>query len=513
MEEAKTKELHYLHLPKYTATRGEGGGRGGGREEGREEEERRGGRGGRHGVCNLTFIKTNLHLHHHLISDCFLLQSTMLAAFNPDLPDPRGVGIRPLPPGLSGERPGPAPGAARGHRGAVRLLQPDTGNTRAWAGQAADLGPDFESAERLHVPQPSLARYDKAIQAFPTGQQADISSPCELQLSYNRIVNLHPALFAKLRSLESLYLEHNELRQLPKGLFRWMSDVSEIDLSDNHLSSLPPSVFLGLGRVSSLRLSHNNLSSLHSDQFRDLIGLKDLMLDGNHICELPVGLFTNLANLTTLHLDNNCLSELSPDVFVGLTSLKELRLNFNQLCNIPFNTFHVLHDLRKLLLKNNSLDSLQAGLFVWLSKLEELNLDGNKLHHLQADVFHGLTNLQKLSLKSNQLRAVENGALEPLRKLSDVRLSGNLWDCSSAQVLSISCWVNTHRERLRDQPLCYVSSSSPALTEEAALSHPASPPLLLGDNCAANDTSSSKPLFPLEMLTLLMMLLVAVRPM
>ena len=190
---------------------------------------------------------------------------------------------------------------------------------------------------------------------------------------------------------------------------------------------------------------------------------------------------------------------------MGLTSLKELRLNFNQLCNIPFNTFHVLHNLRRLLLKNNSLDSLHPELFVWLSKLEELNLDGNQLPHLQADVFHGLTNLQRLSLKSNQLRAVENGALEPLSKLSEVRLSGNLWDCSSVDVLYISCWVHTHSERLGDQPLCFFSSSSAALTEEAA-------PPLLGDHCPASGTSSSKPLFPLETLTLLMMLLVAVRP-
>lgn len=192
-------------------------------------------------------------------------------------------------------------------------------------------------------------------------------------------------------------------------------------------------------------------------------------------------------------------------------------MSLNQLHDIPFNTFYLLHNLRRLVLKNNSLDSLHPQLLAQLSKLTELNLVGNKLGHLQPDVFQGLTNLQILSLKSNQLRAVENGTLEFLRNLNAVYLSGNLWDCTCTHIIYISRWVNMHRDKLRDQPMCFFSllsnsyptSSSSHFTQDIPLSQAALSPLLLQDHCITSAASGSSPLFPLELLNLLFLIAVS----
>uniref|UniRef100_A0A803VKW8 LRRNT domain-containing protein n=1 Tax=Ficedula albicollis TaxID=59894 RepID=A0A803VKW8_FICAL len=167
-----------------------------------------------------------------------------------------------------------------------------------------------------------------------------------LDLSGNQQSSLrHPDIFGPLRSLHTLLLASNSLRQLTGGLFQHLPGLAKLSLSGNRLSHLAPDAFRGLG------------------------SLKELRLEGNLLSHLPATLLEPLDSLETLDLSRNALTALHPAAFGRLGRLRELSLRDNALATLPGELFASSLALYRLELEGNawSCDCRLRGLKRWLA--------------------------------------------------------------------------------------------------------------------------------------------------
>ncbi len=92
-----------------------------------------------------------------------------------------------------------------------------------------------------------------------------------------------------------------------------------------------PMPFQGFAQLRELWLNSNQLSNLPEDVFAGLVGLRELYLSFNQLSNLPEHIFASLTQLRWLMLASNQLSNLPEHVFDGLAQLRGLDLGFNQL--------------------------------------------------------------------------------------------------------------------------------------------------------------------------------------
>ncbi len=165
--------------------------------------------------------------------------------------------------------------------------------------------------------------------------------------------------FEKFTNLMELYLNDNQLSNLPAGVFSGLSSLKKLDLYRNQLSNLPAGVFSGLSSLMGLYLYRNQLSILPAGVFSGLSSLKKLDLYGNQLSDLPAGVFSGLTNLGDLQLGANQLSDLQAGIFSGLSSLYGLYLDDNKLSILPAEVFSDLSSLKYLSLYGNQLNNDQ----------------------------------------------------------------------------------------------------------------------------------------------------------
>ena len=125
-----------------------------------------------------------------------------------------------------------------------------------------------------------------------------------LDVNWNKISRL-PESFAQCYFLQKLYISHNELNELPAGLF-----------------SEPGS------RLKILRADHNLLTSLPADII--FVSLEELQLQCNWLTELPDKLLQEANKLKLLNLSKNRLQQLPPlNALSDRNRVQELFLSFN----------------------------------------------------------------------------------------------------------------------------------------------------------------------------------------
>ncbi|XP_038636707.1 lumican [Scyliorhinus canicula] len=221
-----------------------------------------------------------------------------------------------------------------------------------------------------------------------------------LVLDNNQITsdNVGKNIFSKLKSLERLYINANNLtdvvRSLPKSLV-------ELKLSLNRISKIGNSL-KGLENLTTLLLHDNNLndvggslSGLKSLAYLDLSGNKltklpddpppaveMLYINNNQIKSIPKDYFNKMSILQYLRMAHNELTnEGIPEKVFNITSLIELDLAFNELKSIPL----VNENLENMYLQANKIDTFDLNSFCRVtspqdfSRIRHLRLDGNNL--------------------------------------------------------------------------------------------------------------------------------------
>jgi len=256
-----------------------------------------------------------------------------------------------------------------------------------------------------------------SLDSIPTSLRANNLKV--LNVSSNRLSELHPGPFASLPALEELDLANNALVKLPSSAFRNSRSLRRLNLNSNQVSFIQRQSFQGLQRLHRLSLSNNDLSSrwLQDDVFSHLHNLKHLEISSNRLTSLG-GLVSSIPSLTSLQAANNQINKISdlPD----LHELEDLDLSHNAISHLSL--FSSTPSLRSLNLAHNNINDIRNNAFVNLTLLTRLNLRGNSLSQLPPSLLSSLENLEQLDLADNQLSSLQ--AL-PLPRLELLILEGN----------------------------------------------------------------------------------------
>ncbi|NXN92878.1 TLR7 protein, partial [Rhinopomastus cyanomelas] len=276
--------------------------------------------------------------------------------------------------------------------------------------------------------------------------------------------------FAALARLKSLYLDGNQLLEIPQGL---PATLSLLSLEANSIISVQKANFSELGNIEVLYLGQNcyyrnpcNVSfEIETTAFLELKKLTILSLKSNNLTRVPPNLSSTLKelyiynnriqviqeddlialdNLEILDLSGNCprcynapypcipcprsTIEIHPKAFQSLKNLRILRLHSNSLQSIPSSWFTSIKNLRELDLSQNFLvkEIGDAQFLKFIPSLVKLDLSFNfevKMYspYLNlSETFSLLSNLETLRLKGYVFKELKKGNLGPLLSLRNL---------------------------------------------------------------------------------------------
>ncbi|NXJ13706.1 ERBIN protein, partial [Odontophorus gujanensis] len=236
-----------------------------------------------------------------------------------------------------------------------------------------------------------------------------------LDYSHCSLEQVPKEIFTFEKTLEELYLDANQIEELPKQLFNCQS-LHKLSLPDNDLTTLPASI-ANLINLRELDVSKNGIQEF-PENIKNCKVLTVVEASVNPISKLPDG-FSQLLNLTQLYL-NDAFLEFLPANFGRLTKLQILELRENQLKILP-KTKSRLTQLERLDLGNGF--PLQPEVLEQLSGLKEFWMDGNRLTLIPG--FIGtLKQLTYLDVSKNNIEIVEEG-ISGCESLQDLLLSSN----------------------------------------------------------------------------------------
>uniref|UniRef100_G3NS89 PDZ domain-containing protein n=1 Tax=Gasterosteus aculeatus aculeatus TaxID=481459 RepID=G3NS89_GASAC len=202
-----------------------------------------------------------------------------------------------------------------------------------------------------------------------------------LDYSHCSLQQVPKEIFSFERTLEELYLDANQIEELPKQLFNCQA-LKKLSMPDNDLSNLPTTI-ASLVNLKELDISKNGIQEF-PDNIKCCKGLSVVEASVNPITKLPDG-FTQLLNLTQLFL-NDAFLEFLPANFGRLSKLRILELRENHLKTMP-KSIHRLTQLERLDLGSNEFTEMSLPPTIgYLHNLRTFAADENFLSELPREV-------------------------------------------------------------------------------------------------------------------------------
>ncbi|KAI1905311.1 hypothetical protein AGOR_G00014790 [Albula goreensis] len=245
------------------------------------------------------------------------------------------------------------------------------------------------------------------------GEEETVTS---LDYSHCSLEQVPKDIFSFEKTLEELYLDANQIEELPKQLFNCQL-LHRLSLPDNDLTVLPAAI-ANLINLRELDVSKNSIQEF-PENIKNCKVLAIVEASVNPISKLPEG-FTQLLSLTQLYL-NDAFLEFLPANFGRLTKLQILELRENQLKMLP-KSMHKLTQLERLDLGSNEFTEVPEVL-EQLTGIKELWMDGNRLTFLPG-MIGTLKQLSYLDVSKNNLEMVDE-QISGCESLQDLLLSNN----------------------------------------------------------------------------------------
>lgn len=254
---------------------------------------------------------------------------------------------------------------------------------------------------------------------------------CTIQLACNRLSKLPFMSPKKKLPLQELFVNGNNLEELPEFLFATCENLILLNISNNKLNFLP---IIDGNRCQLERLyaTNNYLTDRILDTLVNLPSLRILHLAFNRLTALPENCVGCWQELEELNISGNKLQHL-PDNLSNLRNLRVLRVHSNQLQSTP--TLAKVNSLRVLDLAHNQLDKINLSVLV-SKKLQFLDLSCNVHMQVDAKQFQNCRSQRPMSLVdvSGKNRSslptapivnLENSDVEPPWKVGFSETSGN----------------------------------------------------------------------------------------
>ncbi|XP_046870339.1 erbin isoform X5 [Hypomesus transpacificus] len=245
------------------------------------------------------------------------------------------------------------------------------------------------------------------------GEEEAVTS---LDYSHCSLETVPKEIFNFEKTLEELYLDANQIEELPKQLFNCQL-LHRLSMPDNDLTVLPAAI-ANLINLRELDVSKNSIQEF-PENIKNCKVLAIVEASVNPISKLPEG-FTQLLSLTQLYL-NDAFLEFLPASFGRLTKLQILELRENQLKMLP-KSMHKLTQLERLDLGSNEFTEVPEVL-EQLTGIKELWMDGNRLTFLPG-MLGTLKQLAYLDVSKNNLEMVDE-QISGCENLQDLLLSNN----------------------------------------------------------------------------------------
>lgn len=271
---------------------------------------------------------------------------------------------------------------------------------------------------------------DRRLTEVPRGIPGNATN---LTLSINHIPHIYPTSFDHLENLQEID-------------FRCNCVPVKLGPKDNVCNSslkIENGSFAALTRLKSLYLDANQLAEIP----RGLPATLTLLsLEANSIFSIKEVSFSELGNIEALYLGQNCYYrnpcnvsfEIEKTAFLGLKKLTILSLKSNNLTHIPPN---LSSTLKELYIYNNMIQVIHEQDLSGLPNLEILDLSGNcprcynapypcipcpkSSIEIHAKAFDSLENLRILRLHSNSLQSVPSSWFKNIKNLKELDLSQN----------------------------------------------------------------------------------------
>ncbi|XP_042365777.1 erbin [Plectropomus leopardus] len=245
------------------------------------------------------------------------------------------------------------------------------------------------------------------------GEEEAVTS---LDYSHCSLETVPKEIFSFEKTLQELYLDANQIEELPKQLFNCQL-LHRLSMPDNDLTVLPAAI-ANLINLRELDVSKNSIQEF-PENIKNCKVLAIVEASVNPISKLPEG-FTQLLSLTQLYL-NDAFLEFLPASFGRLTKLQILELRENQLKMLP-KSMQKLTQLERLDLGSNEFTEVPEVL-EQLTGIKELWMDGNRLTFLPG-MLGMLKQLVYLDVSKNNLEMVDE-QICGCESLQDLLLSNN----------------------------------------------------------------------------------------
>lgn len=151
-----------------------------------------------------------------------------------------------------------------------------------------------------------------------------------LDLTHNNVKKLHP--FGSHVRLSSLYLDNNEITEIPANFCGFTEEVETLGFANNKLTKIPnifdaSSVFV----MGGVNFSNNEIDGVEDPENFKGINAASVTLSYNKFTTFPKELFTSGSPISTLDMSNNLLTEIPKGSIKGkkvyLLGIIDLRFN------------------------------------------------------------------------------------------------------------------------------------------------------------------------------------------
>ena len=245
----------------------------------------------------------------------------------------------------------------------------------------------------------------------PFLKKVHLSSSCVLNSTCG-IKYVEPATFSKNIRLLELDLSNNRITEIHHETFKGNPSLQILNLHSNKIENLDQQVFRKNPKLQELNFGNNSLSYLYENLFAQNLNLQEVDLSTNNIDIFNAELFESNTNLRNLNLSSNKL-QFENEYILKSVSLEVLDVSYCNITELPSDAFVYLPEIQRFLIKGNKLTNIDNALnsaqktttsIPILNNLQILDLSYNFIENIDIKFFCDKRYLKEVNLISNPLK-------------------------------------------------------------------------------------------------------------